>query len=113
MKKAFIALFILIRALQCLAFSYTDENGVTWDITEGESSDICYPDMDTTKCCIFGVSNCGEYVSIPSVVYNGANKYTVTVIGKNLFKDNTKILKVTLPQTVKKSRMEHFMDARV
>lgn len=89
-KLLFLSLFLLVNIVQALAFDYTDANGVTWTCSAGSDG----------TATITGATGYGTEVTVPDMVRDGAQPYITTALS-GTFKDSTKIIRVTLPETIK------------
>ena len=98
-RLLFLSLFLLATVVQALAFDYTDANGVTW---------TCSAESDGTAT-ITGAADYGTEVTVPGTVYDGEQAYTTTALS-GTFNGSAKIVKVTLPETVKKIEDSSFRD---
>jgi len=98
-----LSLAVVIVAVALAAFAMTDADegdaGVGDEFTVGN---LTYTVLDSDHVSVKMKSLSETYgsVTIPSNVSDGSKNYTVTKIADNGFKDNTKILSVTFPDTV-------------
>ena len=105
MKKFLLFTILICTGLvQALAFEWTDDNGVTWTVSQ---KNYRYDDngdgysTDHYFYTITGAANYGDDVVIPQTVYNGATPYTIKAIGNNVFQNNKTLSSVAMPTTIK------------
>lgn len=101
MKKTIFLLitFFMFTASNALAYTWTDNNGVTWTFSQ---KSYTINGTSQTLWTITNLSGYGEEVVFPSVVYNGTTACTVEAIdnaSECLF--DITVTSVTLPATIK------------
>ena len=94
-KKILIALIMLLGALaQAHAYSF-EKNGIYYNIMSGDSTVSV-----TTRGQYYESCYTGQIVIPSRVSYNGKN-YEVTQIGSSAFANDTELLSISLPNTIK------------
>ena len=91
--KKLIAL--LLAAVMCLSFSSCDIDTIAENDTGYAPNGLEYRvNEDSQTCTIIGIGKCTDtVVEIPQTI----KKYTVTVIGKDAFLDQTQITEILFP----------------